>query len=103
MTRTLLLALVLAAFTAYTGYAVAVHGYVGFFEALMSSAAGIQVLLDLVIALTLVLVWMAGDAQQRGLPFWRYAAVCVFLGSIGPLAYLIHRELRARTLQGAPA
>jgi hypothetical protein len=93
MTRTL--ALVLAAFTAYTGYAVAVHGYVGYYETLLSSPAGTQAFFDAFIALTLVFVWMAGDAKDRGLPFWRYAAAALFFGAAGPLAYLIHRGLRA--------
>lgn len=103
MTRTLVLALVLAAFGGFTAYAIAAHGYVGFFEAVLASAAGVQVLLDAVIALTLVLVWMASDAHERGLPFWRYAATTFFLGSVGPLAYLIHRELRARAPREAAA
>ena len=35
---------------------------------------------------------MWGDARERGLPFWPYAVLGLFLGSVGPLAYLIHRE-----------
>jgi hypothetical protein len=96
MTRILALALVLAAFSALTLYAIASTGYVGYFEALLSNPAGIHVTVDVVIALALVFVWMAGDAHERDLPFWRYAIVGLFLGSVGPLAYLIHRELRAR-------
>ena len=95
MRKTVLLAIVLSAFTALSLYAVEVHGYIGFFEAMASSTAGITAFVDLVIALSLVLFWMWGDARERGLPFWPYAIVCLLLGSVGPLAYLIHRELRA--------
>jgi len=93
--KTLALALVLAAFSAFTAYALAFHGLVGFFETELSTPAGVQVLVDVVIALTFSLVWMAGDARERGLPFLPYLALTLCLGSIGLLSYLIHRELRA--------
>jgi hypothetical protein len=96
MAKTLALALVLLAFGALTVHGVAVHGYVGFFEALGSTTAGLVVFVDLVIALTLALLWMLGDARERALPFWPYAALTLAFGSVGPLGYLIHRELRAR-------
>jgi hypothetical protein len=104
MSKTIALSLVLAAFSALTLYAIGSYGYVGFFEVLLSNVVGIQVLADIVVACTLALVWMSGDARERGLPFWLYAALTLFLGSIGLLAYLIHRELRAlRTPQRVAA
>jgi len=90
------LAIVLAAFTAASFYAIEVHGYLGFFEALGSSTAGVVVFTDLVIALTLALLWMRSDSSERGLPFWPYVVLTFALGSVGPLSYLIHRELRTR-------
>ena len=97
MTKTFLLCLVLAAFSAFTAWSIGVHGGpIGFFEAELSTAAGVQVLLDLVIACSLALVWMSGDAQERGLPYWPYFVLTLCLGSIGLLSYVIHRELRAR-------
>lgn len=96
MARTVALVLVLSLFTAASFYGVAVHGYLGFFEALASSTAGIVVFADLVIALTLTLLWMWSDARERGLPIWPYAVLTLTLGSVGTLSYLIHRELRAR-------
>jgi hypothetical protein len=80
-----------------------VHGYVGFFEAMLSSTAGVVVLVDLVIALSLVTFWMWSDARERALPFWPYAGLTLALGSVGPLSYLIHRELRARAPQRVTA
>ena len=95
MTRTLVLGIVLVIFTALSFHAVEVHGYVGFFEAMASSTAGIVAFVDLVIALSLATFWMWGDARERSLPFWPYALLTIALGSVGPLSYLIHRELRA--------
>ena len=104
MTKTILLAVVLAAFSALTFEAIAAYGYIGYFQVLFSNLASIHVTADAVIALTLVFVWMSIDAKERSLPFWRYAALGVLLGSVGPLAYLIHRELRsARAPQHAAA
>jgi hypothetical protein len=96
MSKTLPLAIVLAAFTALSFYALEVHGYVGFFEAALSTPAGVTALVDLVIALSLATFWMWGDARERALPFWPYALVTLALGSVGVLSYLIHRELRSR-------
>jgi len=101
--KTLVLALVLSLFTALSFYGVAVHGYLGFFEALASTAAGVVVFTDLVIALTLTMLWMSSDARERGLPFWPYVILTLALGSVGPLSYLIHRELRARAPQRVTA
>ena len=104
MTRkTLALETVLVLFTGLSFWAIHVHGYVGFFETLAGSAAGIVVLTDLVIALSLVLFWMWDDARERSLPFWPYALLTFGLGSVGALAYLIHRELRFRALRPATA
>ena len=104
MHKTLGLALVLAGFSALTFHAIASYGYVGYFEALLSNLASIHLGADAFIALTLVFVWMSVDARERRLPFWRYAAAGLLFGSVGPLAYLIHRELRAqRTAQQLPA
>ncbi len=93
--KTLALAAVLIGFSALTFHGVQVHGYVGFFDALGSTTAGVTVFVDLVIALSLVLFWMWGDARERALPLWPYAALTLAFGSVGPLGYLIHRELRA--------
>jgi len=96
-TKTLALGIVLAGFTAASFYAIEVHGYLGFFETLGSSAAGVVAFIDLVIALTLSMLWMRSDSSERGLPFWPYLLLTLALGSVGPLSYLIHREMRLRT------
>jgi len=103
VTKTLVLALVLAAFSAFNVYALEVYGYVGFFEALLSSSAGVLVFTDLVITLSLVMLWMVGDARERALPLWPYLALTLAFGSVGVLSYLIHRELRSRAPRRATA
>jgi len=104
MNKTLGLALVLIGFSALTFHAIATYGYVGYFEVLLSNLASVHLSVDVFIALTLIFVWMSVDARERGLPFWRYAVAGLFFGSAGPLAYLIHREVRARRApQHAPA
>ena len=103
MAKTLVTALVLIGFTALSFYAIEVHGYLGFFETLASSTAGVVAFTDLVIALTLAMLWMRSDSGERGLPLWPYVLLTLALGSVGPLSYLIHRELRSRTPQQVTA
>jgi len=83
---------VLAGFLALTGYVIWEHGYLGFFELALSNTASILMGLDLVIALTLALVWMWNDAQERGTSVVPFALVTLAFGAAGPLLYLIVRE-----------
>jgi hypothetical protein len=43
------------------------------------------------------MLWMRSDSSERALPFWPYVLLTLALGSVGPMAYLIHRELRSRS------
>lgn len=92
--RLALLSVLLLGFLGLTEYTLTTVGYVGFFEAMRANAATNLAMVDIVVALSLVLVWVFRDARERGLPFWPYALVTLGFGSAGPLAYLIHRELR---------
>jgi MFS superfamily sulfate permease-like transporter len=103
MTRLVALALVFAGFAALNVYAVEQYGFVGFFVQLFANAATLTAAVDLTISLALIVLWMWGDAAERALPFWPYAAVTLALGSLGSLAYLIHRELRAGSPRRAVA
>lgn len=94
MNRTvLLLGIVLADFVGLSAWALYHHGYVGLFEVAVASPAGIQVLVDLTIALSLFMVWMWRDARERGIAAWPFVLLTATLGSIGALAYLLRREL----------
>jgi len=86
------LGVVLADFAALTAYALYQYGFVGFFELMLSNAATVTALVDLVIALSLVMVWMWRDAKARGVSPLPYVILTLTLGSVGPLAYLIRRE-----------
>ena len=92
-----LLILVLVAFGALSAVALAQAGYVGLFMPLLGSAAGLQVLADLVIALTLVMVWMIADARRTGRNPWPWVVATLLLGSFGPLGYLLVGVLRGRS------
>jgi len=91
--RPVLLAILLP-FAVLTAYALKEVGYIGIFASHLHPA-GLQVLSDLVIALSLVMVWMVGDARSRGITVWPYIVATLALGSFGPLAYLLMRGSRA--------
>jgi hypothetical protein len=102
--RAFLLFDVLVAFLVFTLWVIASVGYVGFFQQTLSSPVGIQLFVDLVIALTFVLVWMRSDSKATGVPLAPYVVLTLVLGSVGPLSYLLHRELRSRRAEvGRPA
>jgi hypothetical protein len=105
MNRTVLvLALVLADFVGLTAWALYHHGYVGLLEAALATPAGVQVGVDLVLALSLVSLWMWRDSRERGISFLPFALLTATLGSIGPLCYLLRRELgEARHAAAVPA
>ena len=86
-----LIGFVLVDFTVLTAWILAQYGwsYLGFLRDAQSTLAGVQVLIDLVIALTLFLVWMWSDAKRRGISPLPYLVVTLFLGSIGALLYLL--------------
>ena len=89
----LILAIVLADFVALSVWALAKVGYIGLFQFQLTSPAGIQVIVDLVIVCSLAMIWMYQDARERGTAFLPYALLTLTLGSIGPLTYLLVREL----------
>lgn len=97
-----LLLAVTAGFTIYTIEVVLAQGYTGFIELALADAWGGQMLVDLVIALVLFATWMTEDARREGIPSWPYFVLICATGSIGALAYLIHRTAQ-RLRAPAPA
>ena len=93
MRRPLLL-VILAAFGVLTALAVRDHGYLGIFTWQLSTYAGRQVLVDLCIALSLVLIWLWRDAKSSGRNPWPWVALTLAAGSFGPLLYLLARGSR---------
>ena len=94
MLRILVLALVFLGFATVNVHVIETVGYGGFWQAILANVATRAALVDLAIAIGLITLWMWNDAREQHLPFWPYAVAGLFLGSLGSLAYLIHRELR---------
>ncbi|HKF30400.1 MAG TPA: DUF2834 domain-containing protein [Candidatus Binataceae bacterium] len=90
------LSIVLVGFATLNAYCFYTFGTAGFLHAAFANAATVAVFTDLVIALTMVAVWMVRDAAQRSATVLPYLLLTLFMGSIGPLIYLIVR-FRDRT------
>jgi len=92
-TRLLAIAL-LVPFGLISAYAVYRVGYTGILAHALDGPAGWQLAADLVVALVLVLAWLIPTARQEGRSPWPWVAVTLFLGSFGPLLYLVTRKGR---------
>jgi hypothetical protein len=89
----ILLTIVLILFGALTAAALwQSGGLMGIVSWHVKSFGGAQVLADLVIALTLFMVWMWRDAQAIGRTAWPWVIATLALGSIAPLLYLLTRR-----------
>ena len=88
------IALVLVAFTAFSVVVVIRHGYFGFATLAYDEGWAAQMLIDLSLALFFVASWLRRDAASRGIQAWPYLVGIVLVGSISPLLYLLHRELK---------
>ena len=82
---------VLLGFSILTAYAVYLYGYAGFFREVTSNAASFTLLVDLVISLTIFLVYMSNDARAHNISMVPYFLLTLGFGSVGPLFYLIRR------------
>ena len=97
--RRILTKILLVPFTALTFYAIAQVGYIGIFDYHRHSPAGWQVFADLVVALLLVMSWMIADAKKTGRNPLPWIVLTLFLGSIGPLLYLLfsNADIKAKS------
>ena len=102
-TRLIALLSVIAAFAVLTAMALLDVGYFGILEPHFQSWGGGQVFADLVIMCVLGIVWMLADSRTSGVNAWPFVIATLFLGSFGPLLYLVARELKATSTsrQGA--
>ena len=92
MPKKSVLVVVLVLFGAFSAVALREHGFVGMFLSPMGSLASMHIFFDLVIALSLVMVWMWQDAKASGRNVWPWLAVTLAFGSFGPLLYLLTRK-----------
>jgi len=87
---------VMVDFVCLTAYAMWTEGYFAFIgvaiDFAQSSIWGAQIVADFLVALAMALGWCVADARKRGLNYWPVVVATLTLGSIGPLAYLIHCE-----------
>jgi len=88
------LSVVLLDFSGLTAYALYHYGVVGVVELETANAVTVAAFADLVIALSLVVLWMRQDARERGASVAPYVVLTLAFGSVGPLLYLIRREAR---------
>jgi hypothetical protein len=72
------------------------NGYTGFIDLALAEPWAMQMLTDLAIALFLFSVVLVRDARALGITPWPYLVAILFLGSIGALAYVVHREAKVR-------
>jgi hypothetical protein len=82
----------LVAFSLLTALALLQHGYWGIVAPHFQSLGGAQVFVDLVIALSLFLVWMWRDARASRRNPWPWLVLTLATGSIGALLYLLGRR-----------
>jgi len=107
VTRISLPLLILLAFGTFSAELVRADGYTGFLTVAAREKWALQMLLDVGIACTVAgFLWLVPDAKKRGIPAWPYLVATLFLGSVGLLAYLVHREVKAawssaRVVRGA--
>jgi hypothetical protein len=87
-----LLVIVLILFGALSAVALWQHGFWGIVAPHFQSFGAGQVFADLVIALTLVMVWMWHDAKANGRNAWPWIVATLVVGSFSPLVYLLTRK-----------
>lgn len=94
--RLAILVVVFFSFTVFSLFVTVSDGFSGLLGVVMREKWGLQMLLDLAIALTVAWTWLRHDAKARGITAWPYQLATLPLGSIAVLAYLVHRELAGK-------
>lgn len=97
--RALAAGVVLATFAAYSLWVIAGHGVLGFVTLALREPWAMQLLVDLVIACSFAIGWMAHDARKHGITLWPFVVATVLAGSIGLLGYVVWRGVRPTTAQ----
>ena len=87
-----LLIVTLILFGALSAKALWQNGYWGILAPHFQSFGAAQVLADLLIALSLVTIWMWQDAKVMGRNPWPWIIATFVVGSFGPLGYLLTRK-----------
>lgn len=85
----MIIIIVLVLFGALSVVAVWQEGVINIFSAIPRSAGSVQIFVDLVIACTLINVWIWRDAKKQGRNPWGWIILTFAIGSFGPLVYLL--------------
>lgn len=93
--KPILIAVVWVVFTAFSLPIALEHGFFGFLTLSAREPWALQMLLDLLIALSLFAGFVIKDAKEKGLRAWPWLIAMFLLGSIGALPYLLYRRRRA--------
>lgn len=81
--------LVATSFSAFSLWVVMQIGLLGIWQGGIANLGGLQITVDLVIACTIGVGFIARDCRARGQAWWPWALLTLALGSIGLLAYLL--------------
>ncbi len=92
-----ILILILIPFSVLSAIALWQHGYLGLLEPHFKTFGAGQVLADLVIAVSLAMVWIWYDARATGRNAWPWIALSLVAGSFGPLLYLLTQKRVGQT------
>ncbi|MCE9573014.1 MAG: DUF2834 domain-containing protein [Deltaproteobacteria bacterium] len=98
---TIFLSILLISFVALSTWLVGTN-YTGVFAVAGDRGWGTQIFIDLVIACSIGVGWMLRDAKARGIAAIPYVIATAAFGSMGLLAYLIHRGLAAPRTAARP-
>jgi hypothetical protein len=88
----LILALTLFLFGVLTAMALWSDGILGIFSSIVHSYGSLQIFVDLVIAASLINVWIWHDAKEYGRNPWGWIIATLVVGSFSPLVYLLFRK-----------
>ncbi len=91
-----ILTIILILFGALSAVALWQHGYWGLFAPHFKTFGAGQVLADLVIAVSLAMLWMWHEAKATGRNVWPWLALSLVAGSFGPLLYLVTRKSKQK-------
>ena len=91
-----ILIITLILFGGLSGVALWQHGFWGIVAPHFQSTGAGQVFADLVIALTLVMVWMWNDAKAAGRNPVPWIVATLAVGSFGPLVYLLMYKTKSQ-------
>jgi hypothetical protein len=79
------------AFSLQTAYVLSLYG-LSWIPVAFENPVSTLIMVDLVIALSMILGWVYVDARQRGVSPWPYLLLTLATGSVGTLLYVLVRE-----------